>query len=203
MYLLFLVFTAVNVKAAQSYPSKSDCVLTAETVSRELREATQKRGFSDDIVFAKICPKMPDLKTSLMKCIPTVDEMNQDEAASLFLSVKSFCTRINGNSCWAIGAGSGAEATIKGTCTCHGYLYADLIDFGVTNTQNGKGLIGNFKTDCAKEGLELVPIRDSVLSVGAIVGIVIGIVLLLVIITCICLWRRNKRKIDSKYIFVM
>ena len=198
MYLLFLVFTAVNVKAAQSYPSKSDCVLTAETVSREVLEATQKRGFSDDIGFAKICPTMPDLKTSLMKCIPTVDEMNQDEAVSHFINVKLFCTRINGYSCATL-----HRSLDKGACTCNGYLYADLIDFGVTNTQNGKGLISNFKQDCAKEGLELVPIRDSGLSVGAIVGIVIGIVLSLVLITCICLWRRNKRKIDSKYIFVM
>ena len=52
-------------------------------------------------------------------------------------------------------------------------------------------------------GTELVPIRDSGLSVGAIVGIVMGIVLSLVLITCICLWRRNKRKIDGKYIFLM
>jgi hypothetical protein len=32
---------------------------------------------------------------------------------------------------------------------------------------------------------------------------VMGIVLSLVLITCICLWRRNKRKIDGKYIFLM
>jgi hypothetical protein len=197
MVLLFLVFTAVNVVAQVT---KSDCVLTAEKFSKEVQEEVGKRGIADDISIAKICPKMPDIKTSLMKCSPT----DRDMAAIHFYSARLFCTRVNGIPCLTIGAYSSPEAeAIKGLCTCNGYTYADLIDFGVTNLPMGEGLISTFKQSCAKEGLELVPIRDSGLSVGAIVGIVIGIVLSLVIITCICLWRRNKRKIDSKYIFVM